>query len=64
MAAIANAIYRATGVRMRQRPMSPTKVLEVLWAKQNNGPQSNGYQGNGHVVHDGSLRGTASAEHK
>jgi CO/xanthine dehydrogenase Mo-binding subunit len=34
MAAIANAIYRATGVRMRQLPMSPSKVLEALWEKQ------------------------------
>jgi CO/xanthine dehydrogenase Mo-binding subunit len=30
MAAIANAIYRATGVRMRQLPMSPGKVVEAL----------------------------------
>jgi xanthine dehydrogenase molybdenum-binding subunit len=34
MAAIANAIYRATGVRMRQLPMSPSKVVEALWEKQ------------------------------
>ena len=30
MAAIASAIYRATGVRMRQLPMSPGKVVEAL----------------------------------
>jgi xanthine dehydrogenase molybdenum-binding subunit len=30
MAAIANAIYRATGVRMRKLPMSPGKVVEAL----------------------------------
>jgi len=30
MAAIANAIYRATGVRMRQLPMSPGRVVEAL----------------------------------
>jgi xanthine dehydrogenase molybdenum-binding subunit len=30
MAAIANAIYRATGTRMRQLPMSPGKVVEAL----------------------------------
>jgi xanthine dehydrogenase molybdenum-binding subunit len=34
MAAIANALYRAIGVRMRQLPMSPSKVLEALWAQQ------------------------------
>jgi xanthine dehydrogenase molybdenum-binding subunit len=34
MAAIANAIYRATGVRMRQLPMSPSKVLAALWEQQ------------------------------
>jgi CO/xanthine dehydrogenase Mo-binding subunit len=30
MAAIANAIYRATGTRMRQLPMSPGKIVEAL----------------------------------
>jgi CO/xanthine dehydrogenase Mo-binding subunit len=34
MAAIANAIYRATGVRMRQLPMSPSKVVEALMEHQ------------------------------
>ena len=33
MAAIANAIHAAVGVRMEQLPMSPTNVLEALWAK-------------------------------
>ena len=33
-AAIANAIYDAVGVRMNVLPMSPTHVLEALWAKQ------------------------------
>ena len=33
MAAIANAIYDATGVRIRELPMSPGKVLEALWGK-------------------------------
>jgi xanthine dehydrogenase molybdenum-binding subunit len=42
MAAIANAIYRATGVRMRQLPMSPSKVLEALWVYQKNGHHTNG----------------------
>jgi xanthine dehydrogenase molybdenum-binding subunit len=41
MAAIANAIYHATGVRMRQLPMSPRKVQEAIWAQQSNGHQSN-----------------------
>jgi CO/xanthine dehydrogenase Mo-binding subunit len=34
MAAIANAIYRATGVRMRRLPMSPGKVVEALSKQQ------------------------------
>jgi CO/xanthine dehydrogenase Mo-binding subunit len=34
MAAISNAIYHAIGVRMRELPMSPGKVLEALWEKQ------------------------------
>ena len=32
-AAIANAIYRAVGVRLRQLPMKPSAVMEALWAK-------------------------------
>ena len=32
-AAIANAIYDATGVRMTELPMSPDRLLEALWAK-------------------------------
>ncbi len=32
-AAIANAIYYATGVRMTELPMSPARLLEALWAK-------------------------------
>jgi CO/xanthine dehydrogenase Mo-binding subunit len=34
MAAIANAIYRAIGVRMRRLPMSPSRVVETLLQKQ------------------------------
>ena len=34
MAAVANAIYRATGVRMRRLPMSPGKVVEALSMQQ------------------------------
>jgi xanthine dehydrogenase molybdenum-binding subunit len=34
LAAIANAISRAIGVRMHQLPMSPGKVLEALWEQQ------------------------------
>ena len=33
-AAIANAIYDATGVRMRELPMSPARLLEALWAQK------------------------------
>ena len=31
MAALANAIYRAVGVRMEQLPMSPGAILDSLW---------------------------------
>ena len=34
MAAVANAIHNATGVRMDVLPMSPGNVLEALWAKE------------------------------
>ena len=34
MAAIANAIYHATGVRMTRLPMSPGNILEALWGKE------------------------------
>jgi len=34
-AAIANAIYRAVGVRMQDLPMSPPKVAKALWEKRN-----------------------------
>ena len=40
MAAIANAIYRAVGVRMEKLPMSPGALLEAMWAK--NGGTSGG----------------------
>jgi len=33
MAAIANAITRATGLRMGRLPMTPGAILEALWAK-------------------------------
>jgi CO/xanthine dehydrogenase Mo-binding subunit len=33
IAAVANAIYHATGVRMAQLPMSPGNILEALWEK-------------------------------
>jgi CO/xanthine dehydrogenase Mo-binding subunit len=33
MAAIANAIHNATGVRMTNLPMNPGAVLEALWAE-------------------------------
>ena len=34
MAAIANAIYSAIGMRMRKLPMSPGNILEALWEKE------------------------------
>ena len=34
MAAIANAIYEAAGVRMTHLPMTPGRVLEALWEKE------------------------------
>ena len=33
MAAIANAVYHATGVRMNTLPMNPGSVLEALWQR-------------------------------
>lgn len=33
-AAIANAIYRAIGVRLRRLPMKPATVMEALWSKE------------------------------
>jgi xanthine dehydrogenase molybdenum-binding subunit len=36
-AAIANAIYRAVGVRMNVLPMSPARVLEALWQREGKG---------------------------
>ena len=40
-AAIANAVYHATGVRMTQLPMSPGRILEAQWQKGNgNGKQA------------------------
>ena len=37
VAAIANAIHDAVGVRMRSTPMSPGRILEALWE---DGPRS------------------------
>jgi CO/xanthine dehydrogenase Mo-binding subunit len=34
-AAIANAIYRAIGLRINQLPMSPGRILETLWTPEN-----------------------------
>jgi CO/xanthine dehydrogenase Mo-binding subunit len=34
MAALSNAIYRAIGVRLGRLPMSPGRILEALWAKE------------------------------
>jgi CO/xanthine dehydrogenase Mo-binding subunit len=33
--AIANAVHNAIGVRMQKLPISPGKVLEALWEKEN-----------------------------
>jgi len=33
-AAIANAIYRAIGVRLRRLPMKPSALMEALWSKE------------------------------
>ena len=33
VAAIANAIHDALGIRLRNAPMSPSTVLEALWQK-------------------------------
>jgi CO/xanthine dehydrogenase Mo-binding subunit len=33
LAAVANAVYDAVGVRMKELPMSPGKVLEALWER-------------------------------
>ena len=34
MAAIANAIHNAVGVRMEKLPMSPGNILEALWCQE------------------------------
>ena len=36
MAAVANAIHQAIGVRMTSLPMSPGRVLEALWDREAN----------------------------
>ncbi len=33
-AAIANAIYRAAGVRMRRLPMNPPAIMEAIWSQR------------------------------
>ena len=33
-ATIANAIYRAAGVRMRRLPMNPPAIMDAIWAKK------------------------------
>jgi CO/xanthine dehydrogenase Mo-binding subunit len=38
MAALANAIYRAVGVRLNQLPMAPGRILEALWEKERKSP--------------------------
>jgi xanthine dehydrogenase molybdenum-binding subunit len=41
-AAIANALYRALGVRMTELPMSPARVLEALWARERSEQKAGG----------------------
>ena len=36
MAAIANAVYKATGARMDTLPMNPGSVLEAMWQREKN----------------------------
>jgi CO/xanthine dehydrogenase Mo-binding subunit len=38
MAAIANAIYHAVGVRLNRLPMAPGRILEALWEKEKKSP--------------------------
>ncbi|HEV2423888.1 MAG TPA: molybdopterin cofactor-binding domain-containing protein, partial [Terriglobia bacterium] len=33
-AALANAIYRAVGVRLNRLPMKPSAIMEAIWSKQ------------------------------
>jgi CO/xanthine dehydrogenase Mo-binding subunit len=35
--ALANAIYRAAGVRLRSLPMNPVRIMEAIWAKEKEG---------------------------
>ena len=35
LAAVANAVYHATGLRMANLPISPTRLLEALWDQEN-----------------------------
>lgn len=42
MAAIANAIYQATGVRLRQLPMTPGAILKALWEEKKSAPVAPG----------------------
>ena len=37
LAALSNAIYQATGVRMRKLPMSPTNILAALAEEKDQG---------------------------
>jgi CO/xanthine dehydrogenase Mo-binding subunit len=40
MAAISNAIYKAIGLRLKELPMSPGRVLQALW--EHGGVKRNG----------------------
>jgi CO/xanthine dehydrogenase Mo-binding subunit len=45
LAALANAIYQAVGVRMDRLPMSPGAILEALQRKQTNRETQEQHQG-------------------
>ena len=42
--AIANAIYRAIGVRMKNLPMKPSAIMKALWQKGAREPQTAEWQ--------------------
>ena len=38
MAAVANALHQALGVRLNQLPMNPGRILEALWGINSSNP--------------------------
>ena len=45
LAAIANAVYHATGTRLRQVPMTPSRVVAAIQADRAGGNEANGARG-------------------